>query len=80
MIVELICAPLILAIKGFISLLPILQLPANSIVSAVNLIMTGLNFFPVETWIMCLGCVSFWFSINLSVGIYRFIKNLIPLM
>lgn len=54
MIIELICIPFILIAKGLISLIPILGLGVNSIVSVLNMLMRALNFFPVEVWVMCI--------------------------
>lgn len=78
MIIKLICSPFILMIKGIIELLPILNFNTDSIVSLINLIITGMNFFPAEVWIMIIGSIIFWLTVHIIVGIYMFIKNLIP--
>ena len=76
MIIELICFPFISIIKGLISLIPVLGLGVNSIVSVMNLLLTALNFFPVESWVMVVGSVIFWITINISLNIGRFALNL----
>lgn len=78
MIIKLICSPFILMVKGIIELLPILNFNTDSIVSLINLIITGMNFFPSEVWIMIIGSIIFWLTVHIIVGIYMFIKNLIP--
>ncbi len=80
MIIKLICTPFILMIQGIIELLPILNFNTNSIVSLVNLIITGMNFFPSEVWIMVIGSIIFWFTVHVIVGIYMFILDLIPVV
>jgi len=65
--------------KGIISILPYLSLPVNSIVSVINLLMVGLNFFPVELWVMTIGSIVFWFSLNFTIGLISFAVKLITL-
>lgn len=79
MIIELICTPFILIAKGLISLIPVLGLGVNSIVSVMNLLLTGLNFFPVELWVMCIGSIVFWITINALLGIVKFVVSLFSL-
>lgn len=79
MIIELICSPFILIAKGLISLIPILGLGVNSVVSVLNLLMTGLNFFPVELWVMCIGSIVFWITVNLIFGLVKFVVSLFTL-
>lgn len=40
----------------------------------------GLNFFPVDLWVMTLGSVIFWITLNIIVGLYMFILDLIPIV
>lgn len=80
MIIKLICMPFIAMIKGIINLLPILGFKADSMVALVNLIITGMNFFPSEVWIMIIGSIVFWFTVNIIIGIYMFILDLIPVV
>lgn len=79
MIIELICSPFILIAKGLISLIPVLGLGVNSVVSVLNLLMTGLNFFPVELWVMCIGSIVFWITVNLIFGLVKFVVSLFTL-
>lgn len=72
--------PFIAMIKGIINLLPILGFKADSMVALVNLIITGMNFFPSEVWIMIIGSIVFWFTVNIIIGIYMFILDLIPVV
>ena len=80
MIIKLICSPFILMINGIIELLPILNFNTNSMVSLINLIVTGMNFFPAEVWIMVIGSIIFWLTVHTIVGIYMFILDLIPVV
>lgn len=79
MIIQLICTPLILMAKGIISILPLLSLPVNSIVAVINLLMVGLNFFPIELWVMTIGSIVFWFTINFTIGVISFVVKLFTL-
>lgn len=79
MIIELICTPFILIAKGLISLIPILSLGVNSIVAVLNMIMTALNFFPIELWVMCIGSIVFWITVNLIFGLVKFVVSLFTL-
>lgn len=79
MIIQLICSPLILMSKGIINILPFLSLPINSIVAVINLLMVGLNFFPIEVWVMVIGSIVFWYTINFIVGLISFVVKLFTL-
>lgn len=79
MIIELICTPLILIAKGIINILPFLSLPINSIVAVMNLLMVGLNFFPIELWVMTIGSIVFWYTINFIIGLISFVVKLFTL-
>lgn len=76
MIIELICTPFVLMAKGLISLIPVLGLGVNSVTAVMNLILTGLNFFPVELWVMVIGSIVFWITLNISFNIGRFVLDL----
>lgn len=80
MIIKLICSPFILMINGIIELLPILNFNTDSMVSLINLVVTGMNFFPAEVWIMVIGSIIFWLTVHIIVGIYMFILDLIPVV
>lgn len=79
MIIELICTPFILIARGLINLIPYLSLGVNSIVSVMNLLLTGLNFFPIELWVMCIGSIVFWITVNIIFGLVKFIVSLFSL-
>lgn len=80
MLVKLFLAPAILLIRSLIELLPILQLPAERVAGLFNMIVTALNFFPVDCWLLCLGTIVFWVSVHLIVGVIHFIAGLIPIL
>ena len=77
MLVKLFLAPFIVIIDGFIDLLPILQLPAERVAGLFNMVVTALNFFPPDCWLLCLGTISFWLSVHLVTGVIHFIVGLI---
>lgn len=79
MIIELICTPFILIAKGLINMIPILGLGVNSVVAVLNLLMTGLNFFPIELWVLCIGSIVFWITVNLIFGLVKFVVSLFTL-
>ena len=79
MIIQLICEPFILIAKGLINLIPYLSLGVNSVVSVLNLVLVGLNFFPVELWVMCIGSIVFWITVNILFGIVKFVVSLFSL-
>lgn len=80
MIVKLIIAPFVLIMKGIIALLPVLQAPASGFVGLFNLLTTALNFFPAETWLLCIGSIVFWLSVQFILAIFHFIAGLVPLL
>ena len=79
MIIELICTPFILIAKGLINLIPYLGIGVNSIVSVMDLLLIGLNFFSIELWVICIGSIVFWITINTIFGIVKFLVSLFSL-
>lgn len=79
MIIQLICSPFILIAKGLINLIPYLGLGVNSVVSVLNLLFIGLNFFPVELWVMCLGSIIYWITVNTLFALVKFVVSLFSL-
>lgn len=79
MIIELICTPFILIAKGLINLIPYFGIGVNSIVSVMDLLLIGLNFFPIELWVMCIGSIVFWITINAIFGVVKFLVSLFSL-
>ena len=65
MIVKLIIAPVIILVKGIIALLPVLGVASSGFLGLFNLLATALNFFPPETWLLCIGSIVFWLSVQL---------------
>lgn len=78
MLVKLFLAPFIVIIDGFIDLLPILQLPAERAAGLFNMIVTSLNFFPPDCWLLVMGTITFWVSVHLITGLIHFLGGLIP--
>lgn len=80
MIIELICSPLLLFAKGIIAILPVLTYIPNSIVSTLDLILKAMQFFPVDVWIIVIGNIVFWISLQLVWALISFILRLIPFL
>lgn len=78
MIIKVICSPLILIVNGIIDMLPASVFNDSNVTSLLNMINTGLNFFPADVWVLILGSVVFWFVVHFAVGLYRFVLDLIP--
>ena len=78
MLVKVICSPLILIINGIIDMLPASVFNDDNVISLLNMINTGLNFFPADVWVLILGSVVFWFVVHFSIGLYMFVLDLIP--
>ena len=78
MILELICLPLLLFVKGILNILPILTYLPNSIVSTTDMILKAMQFFPNDVWIMVIGNIVFWITLHLIWSIIKFILGLIP--
>lgn len=80
MIIELICAPLMLLLRGVLSMLPVLTYLPNSLVSTLDLLLKAIQFFPNDVWIICIGSFVFWFSAHFVIGLIKFIVGWIPLL
>lgn len=80
MIIELICSPLLLFAKGIIAILPVLTYIPNSIVSTLDLLLKAMQFFPLDVWIMIIGNIVFWISLQLVWSLISFILRLIPFL
>lgn len=78
MLIELICTPLLLLVKGIIVIFPVLTFIPNSIVSTTDLIIKAMQFFPTDVWIMVIGNITFWITLQLVWGVIKFILALIP--
>lgn len=80
MIVKLIISPFIGIINLVISALPFITNGSNSTTALLNMLITGMNFFPTETWFMVLGSISFWITVHLAIGLIRFVLSFIPIV
>lgn len=80
MIIKLICLPFIGLMNGLIDILPILNVPASGFVGLFNLLTTALNFFPAETWLLCIGSIVFWLNVNFIFAIFHFVVGLLPVL
>lgn len=80
MIIELICAPLLLLVRGILSLIPVLTYIPNSIANTITMLVKGMQFFPFDVWFICISSFVFWLSVHLIYGFINFILRLIPLL
>lgn len=80
MLISLICAPLFLMVSGLIAILPSFDTTSSGVTGMVGMLSTAFQFFPSDVWILTLGSITFWFTINLIWGIVRFILRLIPVI
>lgn len=80
MIIELICAPLLLLVRGILSLIPVLTYIPNSIADTITMLVKGMQFFPFDVWFICISSFLFWLSVHLIYGFINFILRLIPLL
>ena len=80
MIIELMCMPLLLFAKVIIAAIPILTYIPNSIVSTLDLILKAMQFFPSDVWIIVIGNIVFWITLQLIWSIIHFILRLIPFL
>jgi hypothetical protein len=80
MIIELICAPLLLLVRGILSLIPVLTYIPNSIADTITMLVKGMQFFPFDVWFICISSFVFWLSVHLIYGFINFILRLIPLL
>lgn len=80
MIIELICAPLLLIVRGILSIIPVLTYIPDSIVDTITLLVKGMQFFPFDVWLICIGSFIFWIQLNLTYSFYSFILRQIPII
>lgn len=80
MIIELICTPLLLLINGIIAVIPVLSYIPSSISDTVALLVKGMQFFPFDVWVLCIGSFTFWITVHLIYGFINFILKLIPIL
>lgn len=80
MIIELICAPLLLLVRGVLNLIPVLTYIPNSITDTITMLVKAMQFFPFDVWFICISSFVFWLSVHLIYGFINFILRLIPLL
>lgn len=80
MLLKLFLAPVVLTITGLINLIPVLQIPAERVVGLVNMLVTSLNFFSADCWLLAMGTIVFWMTVHLIIGVLHFIAGLLPLL
>ncbi len=80
MIIELICMPLFLLVRGILGIIPVLTYIPTSIADTITLIVKGMQFFPFDVWFICISSFVFWITVHLVYGIINFILKLIPIL
>lgn len=77
MIIELICAPLFILLRGLLSVIPVLSYIPASVADTITLLVKAMQFFPFDVWFLCVGSFIFWISLHLSFSFLVFVINLI---
>ena len=80
MIIELICSPLLLIVRGILSTIPILTYIPTSISNTITLLLKAMQFFPFDVWFICISSFIFWITVHLIYGLINFILKLIPVV
>ncbi len=80
MIIELICAPLLLLVRGVLSIIPVLNYIPSSIADTITMLVKAMQFFPFDVWVICISSFVFWLTVHLVYGFINFILRLIPLL
>lgn len=80
MIVELICTPLLLLVRGILSVIPVLNYIPTSIADTITLLLKAMQFFPFDVWFICISSFVFWITLHLIYGFINFILRLIPIV
>lgn len=78
MIIELICAPLVLLIKGLLSCISVLTYIPTSIVDTITLLIKGMQFFPFDVWFLCISSFIFWITVHTVFNLVNFAIRYIP--
>lgn len=78
MVIQLICTPLILMIKGAIALLPVLTYIPENIINTIEMLKKAMLFFPADVWVIVIGNIIFWVTLHFVWGIIKFVLSLIP--
>lgn len=80
MILELICAPLLILVRGILSVIPVLTYIPNSIADTLTMLVKAMQFFPFDVWFICISSFIFWITVHLVYGFINFILRLIPIL
>lgn len=80
MIIELICAPLLLIVRGVISVIPILTYIPTSIADTITMIIQAMQFFPFDVWFICISSFIFWATVHIAYSFFVFVARLIPFL
>ena len=80
MILELICLPLLALSKFIIGLIPAIEYIPNSIADTISLLVKAMQFFPSDVWILAIGNIVFWITVQLIYSVIRFVLGLIPFL
>lgn len=78
MIIELLCTPVFLLIKGLIQLIPVaFQIP-NWLADLISLLIKGMQFFPPDVWAIAIGNIIFWLLLQFIWAIIEWVYKKIP--
>lgn len=77
MIIELICSPLFILLRGLLSVIPVLSYIPSSVADTITLLVKAMQFFPFDVWFLCISSFIFWISLHLSFSFLIFVINLI---
>lgn len=80
MIIELICMPLLLLVRGVLNVIPVLNYIPQSIADTISMLVKAMQFFPFDVWFICISSFIFWITAHLVYGFINFILRLIPLL
>lgn len=78
MIIMGMCAPLFYLFTSIIALLPNSVFENQSVVGLVGMFSTAFQFFPADVWILALGSITFWITVHLAIGVFKFALSLLP--
>lgn len=78
MIIQLISAPFLFLVNTGIGLLPSMTQLPNWMISFLDMVRTACVFVPVDVWILVISNIVFWFTVHISIGIFKFVWDLLP--
>lgn len=74
------CTPLFWIVTSIIAILPNSAFEGQAVTGLVGMFSTAFQFFPADVWILSLGSIVFWITINAVFGLINFILRLIPFL